>query len=67
MIRDRLDAVPAVVQIPIGAEGHFKGMVDLIGMKALIWDETTDHGEAWAVDDIPADMADEAEHVRATS
>src|SRR3979411_324884 len=47
MIKDRLDAVPAVVQIPIGAEGHFKGMVDLIGMKALIWDETSPGGEEW--------------------
>ena len=56
MIRNRLDAVAAVVQVPIGAEGHFKGMVDLIGMKALTWDETSDHGEAWSVNEIPEDL-----------
>jgi elongation factor G len=61
MIEDRLEAVPAVVQIPIGAEGHFKGMVDLIGMKALVWDETSAHGEAWSVNDIPAELVDAAE------
>ena len=64
MIRDRLDAVPAVVQIPIGAEGHFKGMVDLIGMKALTWDETTDHGEAWSVNEIPDELVADADSAR---
>src|SRR5687768_6745911 len=62
MIKGRLDAVPAVVQLPIGAEGHFKGMVDLIGMKALVWSE--DMGEEWEITDIPADMAEEAEQWR---
>ena len=64
MIRDRLDAVAAVVQVPIGAEGHFKGMVDLIGMKALTWDETSDHGEAWSVNDIPDELQPAAEAAR---
>jgi elongation factor G len=64
MIRDRLDASPAVVQYPIGAEGHFKGMIDLIGMKALTWDETSDHGEAWSVNDVPEDLLAEAEAAR---
>ncbi|MGH9178651.1 MAG: elongation factor G, partial [Acidimicrobiales bacterium] len=64
MIRDRLDATPAVVQYPIGAEGHFKGMVDLIGLKALTWDETSEHGEAWSVDDIPESLLAEAEAAR---
>jgi elongation factor G len=64
MIRDRLDAVPAVLHVPIGAEGGFRGMVDLIGMKALMWDETSAHGEAWSVVDIPADLADDAELAR---
>src|SRR6185503_7451342 len=59
MIKNRLDAVPAVVQIPIGAEGHFKGMIDLIGMKALVWGE--DMGEEWEVTDIPTEFADDAE------
>ncbi|MBV8234637.1 MAG: GTP-binding protein, partial [Acidimicrobiia bacterium] len=62
MIRDRLDASTAVLQIPIGAEGNFRGMVDLIGMKALVWDEGM--GEKWEVTDVPAELADEAEHWR---
>src|SRR5436309_8294729 len=58
MIRDRLDAKPAVVQIPIGAEGHFRGCIDLIGQKALVWEEGM--GERWSVEEIPADLADAA-------
>jgi elongation factor G len=67
MIKDRLDAVPAVIQLPIGAEGHFRGMIDLVGMKALVWsqEEGSVHGEAWTVEDIPADMVDDAETWRA--
>src|SRR5438874_6819490 len=61
MIKDRLDAVPAVVQIPIGAEGQFKGMVDLIGMKALVWDESSPGGESWAVLDVPDDLVEAVE------
>ncbi len=64
MITDRLDAVVAVVQIPIGAEGHFKGMVDLLGMKALTWDESSDHGEAWSVNEIPEDLLADAQAAR---
>ena len=41
MIKDRLDAVPAVIQMPIGAEGGFRGVVDLLEMKALVWDEAS--------------------------
>src|SRR6476646_3277740 len=62
MIKDRLGANPAVLQIPIGAEGNFKGMVDLIGMKALVWEPGM--GEKWEVTDIPADMLEDAEHWR---
>ncbi len=54
MIRDRLDARPAVVQLPIGSEGGFRGCVDLIGLKALVWEEGI--GEQWMVDDVPADL-----------
>ncbi len=64
MIKDRLDATVAVVQIPIGAEGHFKGMVDLLNMKALVWDDGSAGGEKWEVTEIPADLADDAEHWR---
>src|SRR5438445_5793799 len=62
MIRNRLDAVPAVVQVPIGAEAHFRGMVDLIGMKALVWEEGM--GEQWQVLDVPAELAGAADEGR---
>jgi elongation factor G len=62
MIRDRLDAAPAVLQIPIGAEGNFRGMIDLIGMKALVWDEGM--GENWEIADIPEDLVADADHWR---
>jgi len=64
MIRDRLDASPAVLHVPIGAEGTFRGMVDLIGMRALIWDESSAHGESWSVQDVPEDLLGEAEKGR---
>ena len=65
MIEDRLESVPAVLQIPIGAESHYKGLIDLIEMKALVWDETSDKGERYDVVPIPADMEGQAEEWRA--
>jgi elongation factor G len=62
MIRDRLDANPAVIQIPIGAEGGFQGLVDLVTMQALIWDEGM--GEKWREEEIPDDLATEAAEAR---
>ncbi|HVC24735.1 MAG TPA: elongation factor G [Acidimicrobiales bacterium] len=62
MIRDRLDAVPAVLQLPIGAEADFRGVVDVVAMKALIWDEVM--GEHWNEEPIPADLLDAAETAR---
>jgi elongation factor G len=62
MIRDRLDAVPAVVQLPIGAEADFRGVVDLLAMKALVWEETM--GEHWNVVAIPDDLVEQAEQAR---
>ena len=64
MIRDRLDATPAVAQIPIGAEGNFAGVVDLIEMKGLVWDESSEKGEAWSVKEIPASLEADAEKWR---
>jgi elongation factor G len=61
-IKDRLDASPAVIHVPIGAEGGFRGVIDLIGMKALVWDEGM--GEEWRVDDVPADLVDLANEWR---
>ena len=58
-MKDILGAHPVPVQIPIGAEENFKGVVDLIKMKAILWhDETL--GAEFEVDDIPADLVDEA-------
>jgi elongation factor G len=62
MIRDRLEAVPVVVQLPIGAEANFVGVVDLLMMKAHIWGEGM--GEKWATEEIPEHMLAEAESAR---
>ncbi|MHB1786373.1 MAG: elongation factor G [Acidimicrobiales bacterium] len=62
MIKDRLDATPAVIQIPIGAEGHYRGLIDLVTQEALVWEEGM--GESWTVEPIPADLADAAEAAR---
>ena len=59
MIEDRLGAVPLLLQLPIGVESAFKGVVDLVAMKAVIWNDET-LGAKYDVVDIPADMADEA-------
>ena len=59
-MRDILGANPVVIQIPIGAEETFKGVVDLIKMKAILWHDET-MGAEYSVEDIPADLADEAE------
>ncbi|WPB56795.1 elongation factor G [Xylophilus sp. GOD-11R] len=56
MMVDRLKANPVVIQIPIGAEEHFQGIVDLVKMKAIIWDE--DKGVTFQYGDIPANIAD---------
>jgi elongation factor G len=62
MIKDRLDALPAVIQLPIGAESEFKGIVDLLEEKALVW--SSDMGEEWETLDIPDNLATEAEDAR---
>jgi elongation factor G len=62
MIRDRLDALPAVTQLPIGSESEFLGVVDLLERKALVW--ANDMGEEWEVKDIPEAMANDAEDAR---
>jgi elongation factor G len=64
-IKDRLGATVALVQIPIGAEGHFKGVVDLLEMKALVWgDEEGKKGEEFSILDVPEDLRDDAEMYR---
>jgi len=63
MVKTRLGANPVVLQLPVGAESDFKGVVDLIEMKAYIWHEET-LGAAWDVVEIPADLKDKAETYR---
>ncbi|MCG8270272.1 elongation factor G [Aquamicrobium sp. NLF2-7] len=63
MIKSRLGAVPLAMQLPIGAESDFKGVIDLLEMKALIWhDEAL--GAQWDVVEIPADLQAKAEEYR---
>jgi elongation factor G len=57
-IIDRLKAKPLVIQLPIGAENTFVGVVDLVEMRALVWHGETDLGAAYEVEAIPVDMAD---------
>ena len=62
-IIDRLGAVPAVLYLPIGAESDFKGLVDLVNERAIIWkDESL--GAEFFYEDIPADLADKAAEYR---
>ncbi|MFZ9442228.1 MAG: elongation factor G, partial [Candidatus Nanopelagicaceae bacterium] len=66
MIKSRLNATPLVLQVPIGAEADFLGVVDLIAMKALVWPGETKKGEDYIVEEIPANLkakADEARHL----
>ena len=56
-IRDRLGSSPVPLQLPIGAEEDFKGLVDLVRMKAIYWNES-DMGTTYEEKDIPADMVD---------
>src|SRR6059058_785912 len=62
MIKDRLDANVAVVQLPIGAESEFLGVVDLLEMKALVWEDGM--GERYEEQEIPAAMQTEADEWR---
>jgi elongation factor G len=60
MIVDRLKALPAVLQLPIGSESDFEGVVDLVTMKALTWRGEVSKGEKYIVEDIPGDLAESA-------
>ncbi|HEX5906471.1 MAG TPA: elongation factor G [Propionibacteriaceae bacterium] len=63
-IKDRLNAIPAVVQLPIGSEADFIGVIDLINMRALTWRGETKIGEDYTVEEIPADLLEQAEEAR---
>jgi elongation factor G len=63
-IVDRLKAKPLVLQLPIGAESTFIGVVDLVEQRALVWRGETALGEKYEIEEIPADLADQAEEYR---
>ncbi|RVU29804.1 elongation factor G [Neptunomonas marina] len=62
-LKDRLGANAVPVNFPIGAEDEFKGVVDLIRMKAIMWNEA-DQGMTYELEDIPADLQDKADELR---
>ncbi|QCT95315.1 elongation factor G [Caminibacter mediatlanticus TB-2] len=63
-IRERLKANPVPIQIPIGAEDNFKGVVDLVRMKALVWEDEAALGSKYEIEDIPAELQEKAEEYR---
>jgi len=63
-IRERLGANPLVIQLPIGAENDFQGVVDLVEMRALTWRGEVKKGQDYEVEEIPADLADKAAEYR---
>jgi elongation factor G len=63
-IVDRLKAKPLVIQLPIGSESEFIGVVDLVEQRALVWRGETALGEEFTVEPIPADMLEQAESYR---
>jgi elongation factor G len=64
MIRTRLNAVPLVLQLPIGTEADFTGVIDLVGMKALVWSVDAPKGEMYDTIEIPASHVDAARTAR---
>ena len=64
-VRDKLKANPIPLQIPIGAEENFQGVIDLIEMKAIVWPEDAELGSNYETVDIPAEYQEQAEEYRA--
>lgn len=62
-LKERLGATAVPINFPIGAEDEFKGVVDLVRMKAIMWNEA-DQGMSYELQDIPADLQDKAEELR---
>jgi len=63
-IINRLGAKPLVIQIPIGAESTFEGVVDIVQMKALTWRGDVEMGAKYEIEPIPADLQEKADHYR---
>jgi elongation factor G len=64
-IIDRLKAKPVPLQLPIGSESSFIGVVDLVEERALVWRENTGKGEEFSIEEIPADLVEKAAEYRA--
>jgi elongation factor G len=62
-VKERLGANPIVIQLPLGVESDFKGIIDLVGMKAVVWNDET-LGASYDVVEIPADYLDKAKEYR---
>src|SRR5262249_27281382 len=62
-IRTRLAANPVSIQMPIGAEDRFRGVIDLIDMKSILWKDET-KGAEYAVEEVPSDLKEQAEAAR---
>ncbi len=63
-VGERLKANPVPIQIPIGAEENFAGVVDLVEMKAIVWDQDAEMGSNYHVEEIPANLVDKANEYR---
>ena len=63
MIESRLEATPAVIQLPLGSEAKFRGVIDLVKMKAIVW-EGDDKGAKYHEEEIPADLQAQADEWR---
>ncbi len=65
-IRERLNTDPVLLQLPIGSEGDFLGVVDVVEMRALTWRGETKMGEDYEIEEIPADLLEAAKEAHAT-
>ncbi len=63
MLKDRLEAVPLILQLPWGLEDEFRGIIDLVSMKAIVWDDE-ELGASFTELEIPDELLEEAEHYR---
>jgi elongation factor G len=63
-IRERLKGNPVPIQVPIGAEAEFDGVVDLVKMKAIVWDKDAAMGSNYHVEEIPANLQDKCDEYR---
>ena len=63
-IKEKLGAKPIVMQIPIGSENEFMGVIDLVRMVAYVWDDDADKGTTYKTEEIPADLKDKADEYR---